>query len=964
MSSRDDAHPARLQPALENHNMSAGGVFGDSSTVLGPPGSFPLDGQDVTVETGGFPLHEASAAGTYSAISNGSQSSESLGAARLRKTAKETGTATPHQPLVQDESGHVQSRESIPAARNNVSGHSAPGGIGQVRQHVADPHVASLDLPLASTSEGRGGHGSADTNTFSDVFVSSMGDPDVQINPSRGTITLAASSRSDASGNDPLQQEECLMSDAAASVEELVAGSSASQTPRGIVKPQIGVIPPDHIDDPGSLLGEQGKGEQGAPSQGCTGDVPTATGLDKGAEEVPSVLDTNFDAHQEDAATEGLLELHHGYRQVERPQTRSGSRAGITGYGSTGGYTDGTEKDQTTERKEGGQVPRNDDAEMEMAAPERLGEQSNRSKLEETGFPSNFLPNLSVGSKLDEQKHGEGAASANEPNSIYASQSDTAGGSAQPPLREESATGASPEMEARKNEGLIRTSSEETISLHGGNASSAFGSSSAFTPAAATNGKEEAGIVGSCKGGDLAAADHAAETAESGSRRTAVPNYLSSSKRGRQESEELRLVLGSGEVDDGSMLNAAQLDMQSARDPPSSRRTAGRNDVLSSIAVAGKKMSIDSENAGGHRRGTAVGSNNTARGKKSVAAKSREGGETLRRLSSSGVWRYDDLEQRQRQHPRNELPTASVSVDPPSRGDAGKAFFPAADGQASPGLRIGEHRRHSQQHRRLESTRQMASRSSGTTLAQVSQGASASEEYGGVGGRETVASDSDVCAGETKSGIDLLTREELGLDDASKLTAEYPHIEEAPFGVVGLGATLATSFAGANAARTRQGGTITPQPGPVVEEKFTEAVAKGSPSITNDADVGDTHTDAAAGNGAPNAVAEDVPVKPDRKVECDIGQKEFAAVSSSRGDHDELEIVFNGQDDAEAATAAHAADREKMAVAVARRISDITGTQYGEALAEVRNALLRKDGDEQEEDRRVAEKVGAWLIYC
>lgn len=860
------------------------------------------------------------------------------------------GSSTAFDP---QESFSLDAQDGPVESSRNPLHEAKPAGISFT---ASNRSTSRQKTPLASASEERGGAESADDSRLSYETGNGMSAHGVQVQLSREKITVGVSSRSDASGDDSLQQEKRRMGEDAPPMHELVAGSSSSRTPRDNVTPFDGMPPPDHVNSQGSLPREQGGLVRGALTQKRPGDGST-TDIEQGTGREPSVLDTDFDVHHEDPAAEGLLELHHGYRQIARPRTRSGSRNGTMGYGSTGGDKDGTKKDQATEGKECGKTPRNGETEVEMAVPKRLDEWD-RSKLEEAGRAGDSSSNNSAGSNLSGQKRGESAVSTNDSTGVYTSQSEALGGSVRSVLNEGSTTSASPKIEAKQNEDFVRKLVEETVTLTGGN------TTSAFTTFAAANGEEDAAIaMGSLKGGGLTATDIAAERQGGDNPRTAVPNYLSSSERGRKETGELRFGLGSGAVDDGSVLNGAQVEMQGARDPPSSRRTSGRNGVLSSIAVAGKKLSIDSEKGGGHQQGTAVGSN-TAGGRKSVTAKGREGGGILRRSSSGGVWRYDDLEQHQRQQPRDAEPFTSLSVNPSSEDDVGKANLPAVDGRVSPGLRIGDPRRNSRQQHRLDSTRQMVSSSSGATLVQVSHSASAPEEYSENGGRAAVTSDTDVPVGETDPGIatggrDLLAREDRGSAKLCKVSAENPHAEEAPFGIVGRGATLAIPFAGANAANTGQGGTITLQPSPVVQGKSTAAVANGLPSTIDGADVGLTHRNAAVEGGVAKADNEDMQVKPHREVEYDAGKKDLDTVrgGSSHRDRHELTIVSNGRDDTEATAVAHAADREKMAVAVARRISDITGTQYGEALAEVRNALMRSDGDEQGEARLVAEKV-------
>ena len=776
-------------------------------------------------------------------------------------------------------------------------------------------------------------------------------------------------------------------------------------------------VAPTQSHDQGSLPGDQGGLGRGVPAQNRARDEAT-TDLEQGTGKVLPAFGTSLDVHQEGPTAEGPLELHHGYRQIARPRTRSGSRAGTMDYGSTGGDRDGMKNSQPAEGKESGKAPRNDETGMEMATP-RLLDEPTRSKVDGEGKAGDSSQDISAGSNPDKQKRDPIAASANDPKNAYVSQRDAVGGDSCSPLNRESATGVSPTAEAKLTEDLVSPFLEETVTSNGRNTTTAV---PALT---AANGEEEAAIaISSWKAGDFTAADQAAERAGSGDPRTTVPNYLSSSERDREEPEQVRLGLCSDEVDGGSALSgsalsgsvlngsvlngpaldgpdtngpalsAAQVETQRANDPPASRRAVGQNNVLGSIAVAGRRMSIDSEKGGGHQQGAAIGSN-AAKGRKSITARTREGGEILRRSSSSGVWRYDDLEQRQRQQPRDAASWTSLSVNPSSQGDVGKANLLAADGRVSPGFRVGEPRRKSHQQYRHESTRRVASRSSGVNSAKLPHGASDPEEYSEIGGRAAVTSDAGVPVAKTDPGIavggDLSAKEERGLAKVRKVSAENPGGEEgASFGIVGRGATLAAPFADANAAHTRHGGTSTVQRSPVAEGNSTAAAGEnGRASATDEADAGLEHNNTGVEGGMMNAENRDEPAKSHRQVECDGGENDPVAARGGSGnrDRDELAIVSSGQDDTEVEAVAHAADREEMAVgvarrmsdrsgtqygeavahgadregmavAVARRISDITGTQYGEALAEVRSALLRSDGgDELGEARRDAEKV-------
>eukprot|EP00903_Cladosiphon_okamuranus_P012631 g11817.t1 len=565
-------------------------------------------------------------------------------------------------------------------------------------------------------------------------------------------------------------------------------------------------------------------------------------------------------------------------RSPGRPErTPAGSRAGTMRYGPTGGDQVGPKKD----------------------------EERNRSERDEAGKASDSSPGNSAISKLGGQRYGQRAGNTRDQKSLLARQSDAINGGVPPQLNEEIAAGVSTGEEANQNADVLQPSFEDMVTIHGENASSAstifaaahdkedatnaMGSwdegdltatehtaeragsgnpqtpvpsylsaygrggkeaeelrlgvgsgeggdgsvvngaeveverardppsnrwtvlqpsfedmdtihgenaSSASTIFAAAHDKEDAAnAMGSWDEGDLTATEHTAERAGSGNPQTPVPSYLSAYGRGGKEAEELRLGVGSGEGGDGSVVNGAEVEVERARDPPSNRRTADRKDVLSSITVAGKRMSIDSDKNGGPKQGTAGGSNAEA-GRKSITAKGREGGEILRRSSSSSVW--------------------------------------------------------------------------------------------------------------------------------------------------------------------RQGGNGNPQRSPTVQGNSTAAVADGSPSTVDKGDVGLMHRSEAIGGGVGTAAHEDMPVKPHREVDGVAGEDDLAVARAGRSHRDQrgAAIASNGGHDAEVEAVAHVADREKMTVAAARRISDVTSTQYGEALSEVQSALLRSDGgDEQRKARRAAEEV-------
>lgn len=926
--------------------MSAVEVFDGNSTAPDPPGSSSLIALDGPVDPNRKRLQEARAAGISPVTSNHPESGQNLyvvGDEGLRATAQETETATTNQPAVHDGPGQAQSQEGIHAARSNVVEHE------RARQPVADgdTHAASVDWPPAPTSEERGGDESADNNGLSDATGGSVSAQDVHTHLARGAIMVAAPPRSDASGETSPQQHKRRTAEDGAPMDELVAGRRVSCISQDNATPYEGTPAQNQVDDQGSFPGEQGGHVQGTPAHHRAGEeLPTY--LEYGTRKIPSVFDVNLDPHQENQAAEGLLEFHHGYRQIMRPRTRSGSRAGTMGYGATGVDQDRTKDDQAPEGEEGGKTPRNDTKEMEKTAPENLDEW-NRSKLEAAGRTTDSSPVASVGSKLDDHKHCQGAANANHPQSVRVSQSDASSGSVRTPLEEEHATGASPTTEAKHREDTgVHPSFKELRTLNGDISTS---TSAAFT---AANDKEKAPIgISSLDGGDLTAVDYTAERAGGGDPRTAVPNYLSSSERGRRESEKPRSGFASDMVDSTSALNGAPIETQRVRGPPPTRRIAGRNDVLGSIAVAGKRMSIDSEKGEGYQQGaTAVGSN-AAGGRKSVTTTGREGHEILRRSSSSGVWRYDDLDQHRQQETRGMLPMTSLSMNAMPQGDVGKVDLPAVDGRVAPGLLIGEPRRKSQQQHRLDCTRQMVRISS-------------AEAYGGIAATSDNTGENDIPGDNTGpvtaiGGGDLVAREDRWLFNVSPGTS---HAEEALFGVVGHGAALAIPFGNANAAHARQGGSIIPQPSPVVQAKAAASVANGWPSPIDDVNVGVTHKNTATVEGVAKTGTEGMQAQPRRDVEYDSGGKDLAGASRSNDDQYEHAIVSNRRDNTEVtaygpevAAVVHAAEQERMVMAVAKRISDATDTQFDEAIAEVRDALTKNGIEEQREARRLEEEV-------
>ncbi|CAM9533059.1 unnamed protein product [Ectocarpus fasciculatus] len=944
---------AQLQPVLEKHNMTVVDVFDGSSPALDPQGSFSLDAQGRPVKNvvggGRHTLKQrAPVAETGSSLPDSSPSGDDLdasGGGESRVTGAETAVAAVHQSTDEEEPGWAKSGEETHAARNGGAGHAPKGATGEARQLLTGGVVAHADdqrRTLETASQENGG------GEFADAARR------------LGTV----GTRRDAERKD-----------------DVVAETNTSRLPRGrSTFDTSGTTSPDQFDDQGHGFLPTGQDKLVA-SPGRNAAAESATDVGQGTSGTPN-FNSSIDTKREGEPPERLSGPHHGYQEGARPRTRSGSRAGRMGCESTGGGNHiGIKEEGVGEGKSMGERLRNDQNGMTAATANRHHE-PNRSNSLETKEVGGSLHRKGEHPMLGEPTNGRHAVQCND----VGQNSSVVG-----PL--EGASGATSGMEeGRSHDYIPRPSSEEPLDSEGRIASSATNSF-----AGADDGEKTALATGSRKEGYSATLDRAGQS-RGGDKDPEppglVPNYLVSPDHHPIQPDGS----GTGDVNNRSASSGvAAMVQQHITDPPGSRSTTDRGEVLSSISVAGTKMLMDADSGGRHQQGKL----GAASGRKSSFAGGKERPEILRRLSSSGVWRYDDSVNQLEEDPL----TAKVSTNPSSgKLDVGDDMPATVDGRAAALVAqpAGEPKRTNRRPHRPNNSHgtsaavgtvdQRARNPSGSSVVQNSHATSDPgdlmvDERDGIIDRAAAysvnaAGDNKAGSGETGAlgGAEIAeARKERAEGGGMRLTKEHRSwAEDVDNGDTFLDVDwhpAATTTSPVGAPRMESEDSIGPEPQRDAHGQAIAAAGSARSSTKHDLDFetlanapptsvqcagagteGLEPTCRRTGNGEGGAKA-GVGSWP---VDCQRAEEKaaldaplgFVGGSSSNGDHARMAVVPHEKREEDATARLVAMDRENLAMAVARRISDISGMGFEEALAEVRNAT-KGDKAGQREGRPV-----------
>lgn len=944
--------------------MSVVDVFDGSSPALDPQGSFSLDAQgrpvkNVVVSGSHTLTQRAPVAETGSTLPNSSPSGDGLdasGGVGPRVSDVETAVAAVHQWTNQEEAGLATSGEEIRAARDGSVRYAPKGATGEVRQLLTDGVVAHADdqrRTLVPTSQENGG------GVFDDAAR---------------RLGAAGTSR-DAERKD-----------------HVVAETNTSRLPRGrSTFDSSGTTSPVQFDDQGHGFLPTGQNKL-VVSSGRDEAAESATDVEEGTLEMPK-FNSSIDANREGEPAKTLPGPHQGYQEGARPRTRSGSRAGRMGCESTGGGDDVGIKEEGAEGgRSTGEVPINDQNEMTAATADRP-HGPNRSNLLEAKGVSGSLHRKGEHPTLDEPKNGRDLV-----QSIGAGQNNRVVG---PLLAQEGASGANSGMEeGRSYDCTPRMSSEEPRDHR----EDRIASSATNSFAGADDNEKTALATGPRK--DDSTTLNRADQPRGGHKDPhpprLVPNYLVSPDRHPKKSDGP----GTGDVTNHSVSGGVNAVVQQhVADPPGSRSTMGRGDVLSSISVAGTKMVMDAEAGGRHQQGKL----GAAPGTRSSSAGGKERPEILRRLSSTGVWRYDDAVNLSEE----DAPTAKASTNTSSRNlEVGHDMLATVDGRAAALVAqpAGEPRRASRRHQRQNSTHgttavvgvfdQRARSPSDASVIQNSHATSypgelMADERDGIIGRAAAysanaAGNNKAPSGETGAlgGAEIAeTRKESAEGEGMGLTKKHCSSAEN----VNNGGTFLDVYRHAatttpspdRAPRMGNEHATAPEPQRGYHGKEIAAVGSTRSSTEHDPDfetlanvplTSDQCTGAGTEDLEPtrtrtgNGEGEGKAGEGSWSIDCQrADEKEalnahpgFVGGSNNNSDHEGIAVVPRGQQEdqeEEAATARLVAmDRENLAVAVARRISDISGMRFEEALTEVRNAT-KSDKAGQQEGRPVAVEV-------
>ncbi|CAM9158044.1 unnamed protein product [Ectocarpus sp. 8 AP-2014] len=943
---------AQLQPVLEKHNMTVLDVFDGSSPALDPQGSFSLDDQGPPVKNavvGGSDIltQRAPVAETGSTSPDGSPSGDDLdasGGVGPRVTDAETAVADVRQSTIQEETEWAKSGKETRAARDGGAGYAPKGATGEAQQLLTGGMVAHADnqrRTLEPTSQEHGGRELADAARRLGTAVTRRG----------------------AERKDVVEAE-----------------TNTSRLPRGrsTFDGSSGTTSPDLFDDQGHEFLPTGQNKLMA-SPGHIAATESAADLGQDTLGIPK-FNASIDATREGEPAKRPPGPHHDYHEGARPRTRSGSRAGRMGCESTGGGDDIGIKEEGAEGESStGEVPINDQNEMTAATTDRH-HGPNRSNLLEAKGVSGSLHRRGEHPTLGEPKNGRDAVQRND-----AGQNNSVVG---PLLAQEGASGSNLGIEeGRSHDCTPRPSSEEPLDAPEGR----MASSTTDSFAGADDSEKNALATDSWKD-DIATLNWAGQP-RGGDKDPhpprLVPNYLVSPDRHPIQSDGP----GTGDVNNRSVSGGVSAAVQQhVAAFPKSRSTMDGGEVLSSISVAGTKMLMDAEAGGRHRQGML----GAAPGRKSSYAGGSERPEILRRLSSTGVWRCDDSVNQL----EKDAPTAKASTNPSSRNlEVGDDVLATVDGRAAALVAqpAGEPRRASRRPQRQNSTHrtteavgsfdQRARSSSNASVVQNSHATSYPGELmvddrDGIVGRAAAynanaAGNNKAPSGETGAlgGAEIAeTIKERAEGGGVTLTKNHRSSAEN----VNNGATTNTYPDGPPRMGSEDSKALEPQRG--AHEKAIAAVGRARSSTKHDPDFetlanvpltsvqcagADTEdpepTRRRTGNGKGGGAAD----VGSWSIDCQRAEEKdalnvpagFVGRSSSNSEHEGVAVVPREQqedEEEEAATARLVAmERENLAMAVARRISDTSGMQFEEALAEVRSAT-KSDKAGQREGRPVA----------
>ncbi|CAM9792855.1 unnamed protein product, partial [Ectocarpus sp. 12 AP-2014] len=938
---------AQLQPVLEKHNMTVVDVFDGSSPALDSQESCSLDAQGPPVKNvvvGGSDIltQRAPVVETYSTSPDGSPSGDDLdasGGVGPRVADAETAAAAVRQSTIQEETGWAKSGEETRAARDDGAGYAPKGATGEAQQLLTGgvvAHAHDQRRALEPTSQENGGGELADAARRLGTAVT----------------------RRDAERKNDVEAE-----------------NNTSRLPRGrsTFESSSGTTSPDQFDDQGHGCLPTGQNELMASPEHNAG-AESATDVGRGTLGMPK-FNPSIDAAREGEPAKRPPGPHHDYQEGARPRTRSGSRAGRMGCETTGGGDDIGIKEEGAERgRSTGEVPINNQNEMTAATADRH-HGPNRSNLLDAKGVGGSLHRRGEHPTLGEPKNGRDLVQCND-----AGQNNSVVG---PLLAQESASGSNLGME----EGLShdctpRPSSEEPL-----NAPEGRTASSTTDPFAGADDSEKNALATGSRKDDSATLNRAGQPRgrdKDPHPPRLVPNFLVSPDHHRTQSDGP----GTGDVNNRSVSGGVSAAVQQhVAAPPKSRSTMDRGEVRSSISVAGTKMLMDAE-AGGRNRQGMLGA---APGRKSSYAGGSERPEILRRLSSTGVSRCDDSVNQSEE----DVPTAKASTNPPSRNlGVGDDRLSTVDGRAAALVAqpAGEPRRASRRPQRQNSTHgtteavgsfdQRARSSSSASVVQNSHATSYPGELmvddrDGIVGRAAAysanaAGNNKAFSGETGAlgGAEIAeTRKERAEGGGVTLTKNHRSSAEN----VNNGATTNTSPDGAPRMGSEDAVAHKPQQG--AHGKAIAAVGRARSSTKHDPDFETLANVPLTSVQCAGAATEDPEPTRSRtengesggtadvgswSIDCQRAEEKdalnvpagFVGRSSSNSEHEGIAVVPHGQqedEEDEAATARLVAmDRENLAMAVARRISDISGMQFEEALAEVRSATKSTKAGQRE----------------
>ncbi|CAM9215265.1 unnamed protein product [Scytosiphon promiscuus] len=654
---------ARLQPVLERHNMSAVDILDETSGARDPQALFPVADRNRPVHGTAIPDESdltqcAQAAGADSAISCASTSEGDPAVSTttgLGEAEMEVRPAASHQSTFETGSRRKGPGQEVYSEGSHGFGH-VPKGREGARQSAdnKEAHSGGRSLDVTPASRESTPHRRGDGTRLDAVGWKREG--------------------TDAGESEGVTRKE-----------DSPAGSNSSPNPGEHVLSSDMLIRRNPVDNQWNkqLTGAE-DGVVGGVSAHHDSGSESATGLQQDAVVTSPTVDPILESPLETLPSHRPVGPGFVFRQSARPRTRSGSRAGVMRYGSTGnGSTDADYKERDVKVGPSGAETRNDENGTENHRSEHpdAGTRSNLQTAGDVGFSS---PESSArGTSLDSTS-GRGGSHTDASQSANIAQHDQASGSFRSPPSEDAKGGVKMNKEAGENETACFPPP-----LLGEPLATTVADSSAVEEAEST----DVGI-GPRKEVLSTALGRAKEKAEETSRR-AAPGYLSSSERTLMPSDEAQSWPRPRDVDSSAVTDGDTTGHPPVRDSAGKRPIVGRKRSSGrSMSVAGKKMSIDAENAGGQPNGKLRSKAKKAR---DIIART-EGVDTsgiLRRSSSTGVWRYDCSED---QHGREQSPRPSANALFGGTLETGRADPVAMDGRPSSleGSRIDVQRKRKQ----------------------------------------------------------------------------------------------------------------------------------------------------------------------------------------------------------------------------------------------------------------------------